>query len=106
MPSNSPFLPARLQLVEQQMITLVFNQYWDQEDIRALSDMLFTALGQVSRKNTVLGADREDIHFYWHEACYILYFESNSQSCWIEAESAENHACLSQMFALLTSALS
>lgn len=106
MSQTSPYLPARLQLVDQQMITLVFNQYWYQEDIAELTELILVGLGQISRKNTVIGADREDIHFYWRNVCYVLYFESNSQSCWLEAESIEDHALLAEMYGLLAPVLS
>ncbi|WDE05518.1 hypothetical protein SG34_000785 [Thalassomonas viridans] len=106
MSQTSPYLPAKLAFPRQQMITLVFNQYWDQEDIEELSGLIFSVLGQASPKNTVTGADREDIHFYWRDRVYMLYFETNSQSCWIEAEMPENTALLAEMFALLAPALS
>ncbi|WP_281559175.1 DUF3630 family protein [Thalassomonas sp. RHCl1] len=106
MPQTRSYLPANIQLVDQQMITLVFNPYWDQEDIAVLTELILAALGRVSPKNTVVGADREDIHFYWRDVCYILYFETNSQSCWLEAESAEDHALLSEMYQLLVQELS
>ncbi|WDE11737.1 hypothetical protein [Thalassomonas haliotis] len=106
MPQTSPYLPASVEFVDQQMITLVFSQYWYQEDIEELAGLVLAGLGNISSKNTVLGADREDIHFYWRNVCYVLYFESNSQSCWLEAESREDHALLAEMHELLVPVLS
>ena len=106
MPEKNPYLPATITLQPEKMITLVFNHYWYQEDIQLLSELIFQTLTTVNVNSSVVGADREDIHFHWQGIFYILYFESYSQSCWIEAELVDEGESLSKVFDLLVPALS
>lgn len=101
MSSLKAFLPVKIQLLDQQAITCLFNQYWYYEDIPLLSELVFNQLRHVSTVEHISGADREDIRFCWRDVNYIIYFESYGQSCWIESETPENANSLKNMLKIL-----
>ena len=67
------------------VITISFQQLWDQDDIAELKSTIFE--GQDIRLiEHILGADRENFRLEWQHHIFCLNFDCYTQSCWIEAE--------------------
>ncbi|KGJ97325.1 DUF3630 family protein [Colwellia psychrerythraea] len=67
-------------------LNVKFQNDWYQENIDVLIELLFLPNMQITIQERIIGADRENIRFNWNNTYYILNFECNSQSCWIEGQ--------------------
>ncbi|GAA6171442.1 hypothetical protein NBRC116592_11120 [Colwellia sp. KU-HH00111] len=66
-----------------EIIDILFNKSWYQEDINLLTKLLLNKVTASQIKETILGADRENIRFQYLDAEFVLNFDYYSQSCWI-----------------------
>ncbi len=78
-----------INLVDEKIIVL-FNHYWVQEDVNTLSKLILNPIANITIKETIIGADIENIRFHWLESEFILSFECYSQSCWLELQNPQN----------------
>lgn len=73
-------------LIQNNSLQISFNKDWYQEDINNLAEFIFTKLKHCQITEEILGADMKYYRFEYNEHQFILHFECNSQSCWIEKE--------------------
>ena len=79
------------------------DDYWYQEDIKCFYDRLFSLLDDITIKEIISGADRENIRFLWQQRDdFILNFDCYSQSCWLEAENEFSQQQIPALFNSLT----
>ncbi len=90
-----------INLVDEK-ITVLFNNYWVQEDVNTLSKLLLNTVSNITIKETIIGADRENIRFHWLDSEFILNFECYSQSCWLELQNSQSTSNIHNFFNLLT----
>lgn len=69
-----------------EQVTVLFDQYWFQEDIIDLQQLLLSKVLEHHVKEVTLGADRENIRFQWRHAEFVLNFDYYSQSCWFSIQ--------------------
>jgi hypothetical protein len=67
-------------------ISVLFEQYWFQEDIVNIQKLLLKKIPEHTIKEFTRGADRENIRFLWLGAEFILNFDYYSQSCWFSSQ--------------------
>ena len=67
-------------------IRVYFDQAFEQEDLKALCNIVIPASEHLSITETMLGADRLSCRFNFQQHAFQCHFEIYSQSCWIEAE--------------------
>ena len=67
------------------VITISFQQLWDQDDIVKLKSIILAGR-DVRQVEHILGADRENFRLEWQQHIFCLNFDCYTQSCWIEAE--------------------
>ena len=82
-----------------------FEQEWFQEDVANLTALVFASLMPISIQEKILGADRENIRFAWREHYFILNFECNSQSCWLEGQDSASMEYLADLYSVLANLL-
>ena len=87
-----------INLVNHQ-ITVLFDQYWFQEDISTLRQMLLSKIPDFCIKEIIIGADIENVRFQWLETEFIIYFDCYSQSCWFATQDPQ---CMAETQALFT----
>jgi len=80
-------------------INFIFDHVWFQEDIADLCHLIFTPLENIDIKEKIIGADRENIRFQWHQRFnFIINFDFYSQSCWLEAEDSVSQSQLPSLY--------
>lgn len=87
-------------------ITINFNEYWYQEDIKALSEQIFHEFEGMEIQENIYGADRENIRFGWQNLYFILNFDCCSQSCWLEGQDEKSTENITWLFDVLKEAAS
>lgn len=90
-----------INLVDEQ-ITILFKTSWFQEDIIVLRQLLLDKIPNHLVKEITLGADKENIHFLWLKAEFVLNFDYYSQSCWFSAQDNVSILAIPPLFNLLT----
>lgn len=92
--------PHRIKALSKQdsYVDITFENYWSQEDILSLQQLVLLPLIEVSIQEKNMGADRESIRFYWNESNFVLNFDCYSQSCWIEAHDNSSLLALSALY--------
>jgi hypothetical protein len=88
--------------LEDEQITVLFNQHWFQEDINTLHKLLLKNNSNIAIKEVIIGADRENIRFHWLDTEFILNFECYSQSCWLEMQQPRDISKTRDLFNLLS----
>ena len=73
------------------IIDVRFSESWYQEDIAALSTLIFSLLPDVIVIEKQLGADRETYRLNIENNYVVLNFDYYSQSCWLEPESERDN---------------
>lgn len=91
----------QVHLIDNELITLSYEEPWHQEDIQLLINLLLPALGINEAKETIEGADRVNARIEFQQAILVINFEVYSQSCWIEAEQNQYQTQLMQAYTLL-----
>jgi len=66
-------------------ITVLFNQHWFQEDITNLRQLLLSNVSNLCIKETIIGADLEQVRFQWLDTEFSVTFDYYSQSCWFDS---------------------
>jgi len=67
-------------------ITVLFNQHWFQEDITNLRQLLLSNVSNLCIKETIIGADLEQVRFQWLDTEFSVTFDYYSQSCWFDSQ--------------------
>ena len=67
-------------------LNVKFVNDWYQEDINELIVLLCLPIQPIVIQDKIIGADRENIRFSWHDCYFVLNFDYYSQSCWIEGQ--------------------
>lgn len=82
-------------------LNVIFHKDWYQENIEELIQLLLFPDMVVIIQEKIIGADRENIRFSWNNGYFILNFECNSQSCWIEGQDALSTEKLTSLMSLI-----
>ncbi|MFT5756009.1 MAG: hypothetical protein ACI9LM_000721 [Alteromonadaceae bacterium] len=82
---NEPLIKS-VNLTNENVVMIVWEAYWYQEDVDELMTKVFQALGEVNIIENMQGADRTNIRFNYKTRHFSLNFECYSQSCWVEPE--------------------
>ena len=82
-------------------ITVLFDQYWYQEDIHQLQQLLLCNIPNLPIKEEVIGADLEHVRFQWLNTEFVLHFECYSQSCWLDTQDTHQPTDINSLFTLL-----
>ena len=77
-----------------------FKDYWYQEDIEQLYQLLFEQLTDFSLVESLLGADRQTYRLTCDNQYVLLHFDYYSQSCWFNVETANDQPLLSKLIAI------
>lgn len=77
----------------EDILFIEIDQYWFFEDIKTMTEYLFSLIDDIKTTEVMTGADRKSVRFMWRKAHCIIHFECYSQSCWIEAQE-NNNECL------------
>lgn len=91
-----------INLVNNQ-ITVLFNQHWFQEDITILQQLLLNNVSNLCIKETVIGADLEQVRFQWLDTEFSVTFDYYSQSCWFDSQGPDSLAEIQSFFNALSS---
>ena len=83
-------------------LNVIFNNSWYQDDIGLLVELLFIPITNVTMQEVIIGADRENHRFIWHESYFVLNFDCYSQSCWIEGQDQASKAQLANFHSSIT----
>jgi hypothetical protein len=83
-------------------ITVLFNQFWFQEDITTLRQLLLSKTKNLCIKETIIGADLENVRFEWKNTEFIINFDYYSQSCWFDTQDPDRLMEVHALFNLLT----
>lgn len=83
---------------QAEYLAVIFNDSWFQEDIEALTKLVFSSLISVNIQEKIIGADRENIRFSWQGHYFILNFDCCSQSCWLEGQDNASTGYLNQLY--------
>jgi hypothetical protein len=90
-----------INLVNNQ-ITVLFNQHWFQEDITNLQQLLFNNVSNLSIKETIIGADLEQVRIQWLDTEFSVTFDYYSQSCWFDSQDPESLTEIQSFFNVLS----
>jgi hypothetical protein len=92
-----------IKLIENtpEYLNITFTFSWYQEDIYDLIKLIFKPIMPLNIQESILGADRENIRFKWHQYYFVVNFECYSQSCWIEGQDEQSKAYLLTLYAIL-----
>jgi len=82
---NEPLIKT-INLTDENVVMVVWESYWYQEDTDELTKIVFDILGGVTTTENIRGADRTNVRFVYKAGNFLLNFECYSQSCWLEAE--------------------
>jgi len=82
---NEPLI-KRVQVLDNNVVIITWQQHWYQEEIDNLVSVIFHNVESTKIIESVIGADRHCCRFNYRTGHYVLNFEYYSQSCWIEAE--------------------
>lgn len=74
-----------------------FKDYWYQEDIEQLYQLLSDKLTDFSLVESLLGADRQTYRLTCNNQYLLLQFDYYSQSCWFSVEVDNDQALLSKL---------
>lgn len=85
---------ASVSLINENSLQVSFTENWYQEDIKALTTLIFSYLKDHQVIESISGADREYCRFEWQHNYYVINFECYSESCWIENETTVNTVSL------------
>lgn len=85
-----------------EQISILFDNNWYQEDIKALRQPLLNKIKNHHIKEITQGADRESTRFTWLNTAFILHFDYYSQSCWFSAHDEISASKIQPLFDLLT----
>ena len=77
-----------------------FKDYWYQEDIEQLYQLLSDKLTDFSLVESLLGADRQTYRLTCNNQYLLLHFDYYSQSCWFSIEVASDQPLLSKLVAI------
>lgn len=83
-------------------LNVQFKNDWYQEDINDLIDLLFLSIQPIVIQEKIIGADRENIRFSWHDCYFVLNFDYYSQSCWIEGQDSASTQELATLHLAIT----
>lgn len=83
-------------------LNVIFKNDWYQEDINELIALLFLPIQPIVVKDKIIGADRENIRFSWHDYYFVLNFDYYSQSCWIEGQDGASSQELTTLHLAIT----
>jgi len=90
-----------INLVNNQ-ITVLFNQHWFQEDITNLQQLLFNNVSNLSIKETIIGADLEQVRIQWLDTEFSVTFDYYSQSCWFDSQDPDSLTEIQSFFNVLS----
>jgi len=93
---NEPLI-KEVQVQENSVVIIIWQQHWQQEDIDNLVSIIFHNLESIKITESVVGADRHYCRFHYQSRHYVLHFECYSQSCWLEAEDELSNVFISQI---------
>jgi len=82
-------------------LALIFSNYWFQEDIEILTQLVFSSLTSINIQEKIIGADRENIRFSWQKHYFILNFDCCSQSCWLEGQDNASTGHLANLYSVI-----
>ncbi|MBU2871210.1 DUF3630 family protein [Colwellia sp. E2M01] len=89
---------------QPEYLTLIFAHQWYQEDIKLLSELVFSPIQPIVIQEHNVGADREDTRFSWNDNYFLLNFDFYSQSCWIESQDATSTTYLQSLYEVIENA--
>ncbi len=87
---------------QEDHLNVKFKSDWYQENISQLIDIIFLPIKPVVIQEKIIGADRENIRFSWHDCYFVLNFDYYSQSCWIEGQDGVNTQELTDLHLAMT----
>ena len=81
-------------LVIEDNLDIRFKEYWYQEDIEQLYQLLHIHISEFQLIESLMGADRQTYRLSHNNQYLLLNFDYYSQSCWFSVEVASEQALL------------
>jgi hypothetical protein len=93
-----------IKLIENnhEYLNVIFIANWYQEDVNNLVELLFEPIMPLNIQESIIGADRVNTRFDWHQHHFVVNFEFYSQSCWIEGQDELSKQYLLTLYEMLS----
>ena len=93
-----------IKLIENnhEYLNVIFIANWYQEDVNNLVELLFEPIMPLNIQESIIGADRVNTRFDWHQHHFVVNFEFYSHSCWIEGQDELSKKYLLTLYEMLS----